>query len=162
MKNINGKDFNYYFDFGEVQDIPRVKKPETENDRLINCQYEWLVNHNQNAFGTLWSCFTVLCKKAIKKEMREKHIFFDFDEIAYKADIACEYVMRRYTSYKAEGKTYIIENFATTAYYAVKHALYSTVENDKMLDLCKTLNGKPLREVQDKLNDYIYNFELER
>lgn len=147
--------FNYWFDFGDfekkIKQIPKVENPVTDNDKLINFQFAYLSNGNIRAEAELWNGFTKLCKKIVRKEMKLRRFFLDQDEIIYKAEIACEYAMRRYKTYRIEkNEIYVISNFISAAYMAVKHALYSDNENDKYLELCKKLNGKPLRSIDTK------------
>lgn len=143
------KVYNYWLEF-ESQDekkmcVPRVEIEHTDNDRLINLQWAFLVNSDKQAFAKLWQSFTTLCRKIVKKETKSKRFFLDKDEAEYKAQVASEYVMRRYKMYEIEkNEIYIVTNFIASAYHAVQHALYSDTENDFFLEKCKALNGKKI------------------
>lgn len=155
MKSVK-KFFNYFLDFSEneLPTIPKGNINGTDNEKCCYFQYEYLINNNEKCFVNLWKLFTLLCKRAVKKEVRLKRFFLDNEEVQYKADIACEYTLRRYRSYKQEGKTYFITNFITAAYSAVMHALYSEDENDLFLSLCKELDGKPTKEAEKRTAKY--------
>lgn len=152
--------YNYTFNFTENthSELPEGNKNGTDNEKCQYFQAQFLQTGNEKFFVFLWQFFTVLCKRAVKKEMRIKRFYLDEDEIQYKADIACEYTLRRYQNYKAEGKTYFISNFISAAYHGAKHALYSETENDLFLSFCKELDGKPLRELSKRSAKYAGSF----
>lgn len=138
------KYYQMWLDFDTYSiEIPYFEKPTNDNENLVNMQHDYLVNDDQQAFYRLWTSFTLLCLKAIKKEIRSKKMLLDRDTISYKADIACEYVLRRYQKYKVEKNTfYLIHNFVAEAYHGACHALYSPYENDRYFDECQKLDGK--------------------
>ncbi len=143
--------YNYFLDFGDDKEIviPEGKADGTDNEKCQFYQWQYLKQNNINAFEKLWWLFTVLCKKIIIKEMKTKRFFLVDDEIGYKADIACEYVLRRYEKYKREkGQIYVMTNFVSCAYEGVMHALYDKSENDYLLSMCMEFNGKPIREIK--------------
>lgn len=138
--------FNLQLDFGsEKISVPQGNIDGTDNEKCQAYQWHYIKFNDNDSFTKLWDLFTVLCEKAVKKEIRLKHFFLDEEEICYSADIACEYTLRRYKSYKADGRQYVIRNFISAAYHGVKHALYSESENDVFLSFCKELNGKPIK-----------------
>lgn len=150
--------YNYTLEFNSVQEalseLPNGNEQGDDNDRCLFYQAQYLRNGKDKYLVNLWTLFTVLCKRAIKKEMRTKRFFLDYDDIAYKADIACEYTLRRYSTYKQQGKVYFIRNFITAARNGAFHALYSEVENDMFLALCKDLDGKPIREAKKRTDTF--------
>lgn len=152
MKSVRAV-YNYFLDFQDStekeKEIPEGRLDGNDNDRCRFYQSRYLKHGDSRAFLELWKLFTLLCKKAVVKEMRTKRFFLDSVEIDYKADIACEYVMRRYQSYKREkGENYVITNFIASAHSGAVHALYNEEENDYFLDMCKELSGKPLKEAE--------------
>lgn len=145
------KYYNYFLDFqdGTESGIPHGKADGTDNERCQHFQRLYLADGNERAFVELWRLFTLLCKKAVLKEIRTKRFFLDHDEVEYRADIACEYVMRRYQSYRREkGEDYVITNFISAAYSAMLHTLYHEEENDYFLAMCRELDGKPVKEAE--------------
>ncbi len=139
--------FNLQLDFeNDNVSVPQGNIDGTDNEKCQAYQWHYIKFNDNDSFIKLWNLFTELCKKAVNKEIRLKHFFLDEEEICYNADIACEYTLRRYKSYKATGRQYVIRNFISAAYHGAKHALYSENENDMFLSFCKELNGKPLRE----------------
>ena len=91
--------------------------------------------------------------KSGQKRKKDKGLLSAREDEAYKADIAVEYSLRRYLSYKqTKGELYCIANFIAEAYNSVMHALYSESENDFFFEKCRELNGKPLEEVKKRAN----------
>lgn len=147
----NAEVFNYFFDFlgnDFISTLPQGNEKGSDNEKLLFFQWKYLSEKDEKSFVKLWQFFTLLCIKAIRKEIKIKKIYFDQDEIEYKADIATEYVLRRYKTYERErGERYCIKNFVAAAHDGAIHALYSDSENDFYLEMCKTLNGKPIKEL---------------
>lgn len=147
----NAEAFNYFLDFGgknKVSGLPQGDENGSDNEKLLHCQWKYLAEKDEKSFVKLWMLFTELCKRAVKKEIKTKRFFLDYDEVCFKADLAAEYVLRRYRTYEREkGETYVVKNFIAAAHDGVMHALYSEVENDFYLEMCKTLNGKPVKEI---------------
>ena len=145
--------YNYFLPFQSkaelLKDLPKGDINGTDNEKCLSFQYSFLMNNNESAFGQLWLLFTLLCKRAVRKEMKTKRFFLDYDEVQYKADIAAEYVLRRYKSFfREKGEFYVIKNFIAAAHDSVIHALYSEGENDFYMAVCKELNDKPVAEVK--------------
>lgn len=146
-------EYNYFLPFQskdeQLKGLGKGDKNGSDNEKCLFFQYSFLMNNNEQAFGQLWILFTLLCKRAVRKEMKTKRFFLDYDEVQYKADIAAEYVLRRYKSFLREkGEYYVIKNFIAAAHDGVVHALYSEGENDFYLSVCKELNDKPVAEVK--------------
>lgn len=117
-----------------LRDLKKIENPKNLNEAFFNLQYDYIVNDDEKAFVSLWQEFTKLCFRILKKEARKKGLWFDVDTLNYKADIACEYVMRRYKKYLIDkNEFYIIRNFVSEAYDSVKHAM-SREETDVILD----------------------------
>lgn len=130
--------YNLWLPFEEkenvLKNLKKIDNPKCDNDYLINYQYEYLINKDGQAFLKMWVLFTKICLKIVKKQLKERGFYCDEDNLQYKADIACEYVLRRYKKYAIDkNEYYIIDNFIATAYDGVQHAL-SEEENDKALD----------------------------
>lgn len=154
----NKEVFNFYFDFDNVdffKKLPMGNEWGTDNEKCQFYQFKYLQDKSESHFIKLWYLFTNLCKRAIKKEMKIKRFFLDYDELNYKADIACEYVLRRYKTYAIKGEKYKIENFISAARDGVIHALYSDKENDFYFEMCKSLNGKPFKEVSKRNGSFL-------
>lgn len=150
----NTEAFNYFLDFGgknEISGLPQGDENGTDNEKLLHYQWKYLAEKDEKSFVKLWTLFTELCKRAVKKEIKIKRFFLDYDEVCFKADLAAEYVLRRYRTYEREkGETYVVKNFIAAAHDGVMHALYSEVENDFYLEMCKTLNGKSVKEMSKR------------
>lgn len=130
--------YNLWLPFEEKESVlktlKKVDAPKSDNDYLINYQYEYLINKNEGAFLKMWILFTKICLKIVKKQLKERCFYCDKESLEYKADVACEYVLRRYKKYDIDkNEYYVISNFIAAAYDGVQHAL-SEEENDKALD----------------------------
>ena len=154
MKSVK-KYFNLWLPFETKEErlkrIPDGDENGTDNEKLLFFQKKFLESGDEKYFLKLWTLFRLLCLKAVKKEKRAKGFYLDRDEEGYKADIAAEYSLRRYLSYKqTKGELYCIANFIAEAYNSAMHALYSESENDFFFEKCRELNGKPLEEARKR------------
>lgn len=129
--------------------VPHGRQDGTDNERCQFYQRRYLEDRaDGEAFASLWELFTLLCLKAVRKERRARGFFLDDDEARYRADIACEYTLRRYDRLWIErGEIYFITRFATEAFHSARHALYDRGENDLYLSACMELSGKPEAEI---------------
>lgn len=129
--------------------VPEGKEGGTDNERCQFYQRRYLEDRADSAsFASLWELFTLLCLKAVRKERRDRGFFLDAGEARYRADIACEYTLRRYDRLWIErGEVYVVRNFIAEAYHGARHALYDGGENDLYLSACMELSGKPVEEI---------------
>lgn len=156
MKSVK-KYFNLWLPFKtkeeQLKRIPDGNENGTDNEKLLFFQKKFLETEDDKYFLKIWILFRLLCLKAVKKEKRTKGFYLAREDEAYKADIAVEYSLRRYLSYKqTKGELYCITNFIAEAYNSVMHALYSESENDFFFEKCRELNGKPLEEAKKRAN----------
>lgn len=130
---------------GNVVDIPYKDKVITDNDRLLNYQHDFLVYNDTKAYALLWQDFRALCKRVIKKKASVSGLRFSSEELNWKADIACEYVLRRYKTWKTKkGEIYVVKNFISAAYFGALHALWSPCERDFFQEQIDKLRGKKI------------------
>ena len=145
MKEVKTS-YNLFLPFesdNEIKDrlktsLPHFNNPVTDNERLLNYQYEYLVNDSRIAEQKLWTNFYNLCERMVKREKNLKKIYMDFEDIEIKAGIACDYFMRRYSEHKKiSNEVYFVNNFIAASYDAMRHAVYHPEENDFFLDKCR-------------------------
>lgn len=105
--------------------------PESDNERLLNYQYDYLVNKNQEAWSELWSlsiktagqCLAHICRKY------HKTIPSDLWE-DYKIDVAM-YVLRRYTTHQ----NYCIKKeFVYQLYLSARNKLLQVKKSEKCIE----------------------------
>lgn len=146
--------------------VPGGRADGSDNERCQFYQRRYLEDRSDSAsLAGLWKLFTLLCLKAVRKERRAKGFFLDEDEARYRADIACEYTLRRYDRLWTErGEVYFITNFIAEAWHSARHALYSPGENDFYLSACMELAGKPAEEISRRglVSTLIIGRETER
>ena len=136
----------------KLQKVPNApKNPITDNEKCLFYQWHYLVKKDMNACLKLWLLFTALCKRAVRKESKRRGIYLDEEELQYKADIACEYSLRRYEKYRREqGEVYFIQNFIAEAYNATTHA-FSESECDIALDRASNIETISEKEIKEDL-----------
>ena len=148
--------FNTWLEFESEEErkkrlnLPHFDNPNTDNERLSNYQYDYIMHGDRKAEGLLWLEFEKICRRWIKRESKLNNIFMNSDDIEIKGGIACDYVMRRYKEHlKLYNSYYIIKDFVSAAHDAMIHAVYHPEENDFILDKVKTMNEKPIEALKE-------------
>lgn len=141
------KDFNYFLEFEsedeKIRKVPLGNENGTDNDKCLFYQRKYLAEKDEKSLAKLWLLVRGICLRMIRKEMRLKKFFIDEDERIYRADVATEYILRRYEKYKREkGEIYFFKNFIAASHSGVIHALYHSEENDFLLESCVSLDEK--------------------
>lgn len=124
--------------------LQHFDNPETDNERLLNYQYEYLVYKNQEAWVKLWElsiktagqCLAHLCKKY------HKSIPGDLWE-DYKLDVTM-YVLRRY---KTRKNYYIKKEFVYQLYLAARNKLLQVKKSEKCIEF---VNDKEMEIILDE------------
>lgn len=127
-----------------LEAYPYKPSPVTENDALVNAQYEYLMRGDRLSFGVLWSKFRTMCYKMINTILMRKHKCIGRDNEEDAIECAAEYVMKRYSKWRrVYGREYVIRDFTQQAKFAAMHALWSTSERDMFAEMCNSLEGMP-------------------
>ncbi|MBR4005848.1 MAG: hypothetical protein IKI90_08380 [Treponema sp.] len=144
------------FDFGElpaspsyaerkpVPPLPHFDTPKCDNERLLNYQWEYRENGDQNALNSMYALGYKIALKYIKtKERKNRHIAelcrSDKEE---KAHNAITYIISRYLKVTDFS---IRESFTSYLYYRVLHELYYRRKVDEIVsfvDMEKFYRGK--------------------
>lgn len=105
-----------------ITGLPYYDNPVTDNDRLINYQYDWLINGNKESWDKLFVLSYSIIKNLIKSYTRDKHKYLDKSEQAEKASEAALYVFRRFdaeyiTTLGPKEKNNFLKKFPLGQYY---------------------------------------------
>lgn len=139
IKELNTQwlEFETWEERVKALNLPYYETPKTNNDRLINSQYRFIVSQfkDKKAETEIWSGAYDMCMNLVTKEAKREGLNFDEIEKEIKAGIATDYVCRRYKMcFNNYNEIYVIRNFVVQLQLAVKHALYHPGENDLTMD----------------------------
>ena len=125
-------------DYGELQKIDKPKEQMTDNDILWNYQVDWLTSKSEKAHSMMWMQSITICKKMIRKEMKQKKFYLSREDIEDKAYEAVEYVFRQYDRHFS----FIIKKFVGALYFGVTHSLYYQTLGERCFsDAVKLMNN---------------------
>ncbi len=142
---------------------PHIRNPRTDNDKLLNYQYDYLCNGNTQALAEIYNMSVLVCQKLIATEHKRKGFYIDHDLFEEKAHAAAAYVICQYL----ETKSFVIEkSFIGYLYLRVQHELYyrtaadtlvSFVDADdlRMLDKCIDVHECPCCHHVIEINEVI-------
>lgn len=113
--------------------VPFIQNPQTQNDKLLNLQHDFIINHNQKALGLISEISLTICIKLIKKEIkRNKHLRnLTSEEVIEKAQ---DSMTRMIEVYLRDDLFFIKDSFTAYLYLCVKYILYHQSEADKIID----------------------------
>ncbi len=130
------------FDFGtgtggeRLEDVlPHYDNPATDNQRLLNMQYDYLVHGSGEAWEGLWSLsYSVACR--LVRNMASRHrLRLGECDVMDKAQGAVEYVLRRYAPDRCGGRQYFVrKNFVSQLRGGVLHSLFYRTKGDALVD----------------------------
>lgn len=99
--------------------LPRFEDPKDDNERLLNYQYDWLVNKDQKAWEALWILSRKMARKFVLTFAKKKGLKLDLLTVEDKTDEAVVYILRRY-----QRGWYVRRAYCTAIKEAVVHALF--------------------------------------
>lgn len=108
--------------------LPHYEHPQNDNEKLLNYQYEYLVNNSEVAWGQLITLAYIVTKRLVWQWMKQKRCQLDDIEQDEKTSIAVEYVLRRY---KTRIGYCITKNYISALKDGVKHAMLYITKLDK-------------------------------
>lgn len=116
----------------EVVELPRYENPRTDNERLLQFQYEFR-HGDANALQKMYALgFTVAMKFINTEARRNKHIrHLDFDTKAEKANDATTYIIEQYLK---RADFAIKKNWPGYLYLRIQHELYYRRKVDEIVD----------------------------
>lgn len=113
-----------------LDEVPYVEHPETDNDVLINYQYDYFQG-NQNVLNQIYTVSVQVCRKLIKAERKKKGFVLSVDEVKEKAHNAAVYLV---VQYKTRRNFLIRESVTAYLYLRVRHELYYRRRCDMIVD----------------------------
>lgn len=123
--------------------LPRFDKPHDDNEMLLNCQYAYIMQGDENALNMMYKKGKQIAMKYIAaKAKKNRHIA----ELCYsdregKAHNAITYIIARYLRVKDFA---IQESFTAYLYLRIQHELFYQRKVDRIVDFVEweTYRGK--------------------
>lgn len=134
--------FQYFLDFDffeqekqeekkEIDSLPFFEKPENDNQRLMNLQYEYYHGRTEK-LEEMFLLLLEIAGKIISKETKEKKLIFSAEhkeEFAVdSASLVIEQILKNNLKIKASWIAYL--------YLQVKKTMYSRTKAEKLEDYC--------------------------
>lgn len=104
-------------------------EPFNDNQRLLNCQYEWIRNGDKKAGEMLWMLARKVALRMVRREEKKRGCFFDSSTRQDKASEAVMYILRRYPR-----NWFVRHSFPDALWHGVKHALDYRTKAEEMVD----------------------------
>lgn len=76
--------------------LPRFRNPESDNERLLTYQAEWLEDGNEVSRGRLWKLALRVARRCASGVYRKRKVMFSREDVEDAAAEAVLYVFRRY------------------------------------------------------------------
>lgn len=111
--------------------LPHFEAPQNDNERLLNYQYDFLVNGSQEAWRNLWELTSATAGRMLAHGCKQRNIHFSKEQWEDKRAEAVMYLLRRYRTrpgYRIEA------DFPLHIWYAVKHVLDYKRKCDGLVD----------------------------
>lgn len=143
---MNGEEtergFQYFLDFDffeqekqeekkEIDDLSFFEKPENDNQRLMNLQYEYYHGRTEK-LDEMFLLLLEIARKIISKEAKEKKLIFSTDhkeELAVDSvSLVIEQILKNNLKIKASWIAYL--------YLQVKKTMYSRTKAERLEDYC--------------------------
>lgn len=120
------------FEMGELP-LPHYTEPKSDNERLLNLQYDYKENGNAQALNAIYALGCTIALKYINAKVgKNSHIaHMSDDEKKEKAHNAITYIIARYLRVKDFS---IRKSFTSYLYLRVQHELYYQRKVDKIVD----------------------------
>lgn len=134
--------FQYFLDFDffeqekqeekkEIDRLPFFEKPENDNQRLMNLQYEYYHGRTEK-LDEIFLILLGIARKIISKETKEKKLIFSMDhkeELAVDSvSLVIEQILKNKLKIKASWLAYL--------YLQVKKTMYSRTKAERLKDYC--------------------------
>ena len=114
------------------QDLPYFDRPQDDNQRLLNCQYKWLVYGDKKAETELWLLTQKVARRMVKGIIARRHLRFSGAQVKERIDNAVFYVLRRFKDESGKLTGYAIRKaFLLAIKCGVIHAMDYTTFADK-------------------------------
>ena len=115
---------------GDLSPLPRFTSPETDNEKLLNYQYEFYRKDKQKALEKMYALSLAICRRMVNQYMQSKKVYFsDADEKAHDASM---YVLTRFMK---PNSTYAIrKSFIAALHHAVLYTLCHRRKVDLIVD----------------------------
>lgn len=104
-------------------------EPVNDNQRLLNCQYEWIRNGDKKAGEMLWMLARKVALRMVRREEKKRGCFFDSSTRQDKASEAVMYILRRYPR-----NWFVRHSFLDAIWHGVKHALDYRTMAEELVD----------------------------
>ena len=127
--------------------LPHFDAPENDNERLLNYQYDFIVNGSQKAWGNLWKLTEATAGRMLANVCKLRNIHFSREEWEDKRAEAVMYLLRRY---KTRPGYRIEADFPLHIWYAVKHVLDYKRKCDGLVDY---VSGAELDTIIESQNE---------
>ena len=143
---MNGEEtecgFQYFLDFDffeqekqeekkEIDDLPFFEKPENDNQRLMNLQYEYYHGRTEK-LDKIFLLLLEIARKIISKEAKEKKLIFSRDHKEELAIDSVSLVIEQILKNKLKIRT----SFIAYLYLQVKKTMYSKTKAEMLEDYC--------------------------
>lgn len=115
----------------ESENLPFYENPETDEQRLMTAQHDFLLFNSAKAWQELWTLTITVAGRAIAAERKKKKFYLSADDKADKQIDAAEYLLRRYKTIRGY---FVRGNFIAAIIDSVRHVLYYQSESDKLVD----------------------------
>lgn len=119
----------------EIDSLPFFEKPENDNQRLMNLQYEYYHGRTEK-LDKIFLLLLKIARKIISKEAKEKKLLFCS---AYKEELAVDsasLVIEQMLKNRLKIRT----SFIAYLYFQVKKTMYSKTKAEKLEDYCRHNN----------------------
>lgn len=131
--------FQYFLDFDfyeqeekkEIDDLLFFETPETDNQRLMNWQYEYYHGKTEK-LDEMFLLLLEIARKIISKEVKEKKLIFSRDHKEELAIDSVSLVIKQILKNKLKIKT----NWVAYLYLQVKKTMYTRTKAKKLEDYC--------------------------
>lgn len=127
--------------------LPHFDDPQNDNERLLNYQYDFLVNGSQEAWRNLWELTSATAGRMLAHGCKQRNIHFSKEQWEDKRAEAVMYLLRRYRTrpgYRIEA------DFPLHIWYAVKHVLDYKRKCDGLVDFVSEKELTAIIESQNK------------
>lgn len=132
---------------GGAVKLPHFEAPQNDNERLLNYQYDFLVNGSQEAWRNLWELTSATAGRMLAHGCKQRNIHFSKEQWEDKRAEAVMYLLRRYRTrpgYRIEA------DFPLHIWYAVKHVLDYKRKCDGLVDF---VSEKELTAIIESQNE---------
>lgn len=122
------KEFNFEL---PTKPLPYYPEPKNDNERLLNCQYEYKIKGDAKALNKMYQLGCKVAGRFIKAEVDARKFYLCGSDKQEKAHNAITYIVARYLRVKDFA---ITESFTAYLYLRIKHELYYQRKVDKIVD----------------------------